>query len=461
MDVEPAITTKRIKTTKVSVKEFVCKDCGSGFTRKANLYKHVQQQHRPATCGGCGARVVSMAEHECSSAKIRYFECQSCDYKSKRRRDVKRHWDGSHSAEARARIASRRSREFRSIMRQERKRAEVVATKRLADQKKKYLEAARKETRRRGRLVSSSKALLHMPCAICQEKFSSKLELSAHIELEHHPTNTPLAPGDSPDELYGLRGSAFGKRIAEYIKNYEPGVCADPFLLFVDDNSAEILSYHLAKSKIIKMHTQTKILMQHVSDDGNMVNYETFDFFTTPKKLYLEKDLHALSLDVFDELRRELFDRLSAMEMGSGSGWRIAHIQSNRIKINKVPHLYEGRLGQMKKRIDGYIQEKFFMPRLFENPPSRDGDCFYASIAQYYVGRDKLEKSGKKRLKDMGGKRVEIERFIKQNIQKNIGVPARVSRINQFEEAHKDTLNFKVNVFGHDGSKNSIFPLEL
>jgi hypothetical protein len=75
------------------------------------------------------------------------------------------------------------------------------------------------------------------------------------------------------------------------------------------------------------------------------------------------------------------------------------------------------------------------------------------------VGRDKLEKSGKKRLKDMGGKRVEIERFIKPNIQKNIGVPARVSRINQFEEAHKDTLNFRVNVFGHDGSKNSIFPL--
>lgn len=451
------VTTKRIKSSVVSVKEFVCSDCGSGFKRRLNLLRHVQKLHRPAVCGVCGERVSSMAEHECLGQKL--FTCQSCDYRSKRRYDVRRHWEATHSSEARIKIAEKRRRDLRALVREERRKAHNAATRRAMAQEKKCRQDAEKAARKHARAMSKTRAMLSMPCPICKEKFATKIELSSHIEIEHHPTASALEPGTSPDELYGLGKQAFGKTIAEYVKRYEPNVCADPFLLFVDDNSTDILAYHLAKSKIIKLHTHTEILMQHVSDGGDMVNYELFDFYTAPQQLYLRDDLEALGRDVFDEIRRALFERLSNFEDGSGSGWRIKCIEASRIRINKVPHMHEGRSGEQKKRIDAYIRKKFYMPTNLENPLSRDKDCFYAAIAQYFVGSERLKASGKTRIKKMVGKRVEIEAFIAANIDKNIGRPARMSRITQFEEAHRDTLNFKVNVFGHDGSMNSIYPL--
>jgi hypothetical protein len=460
MEGNPRVTTKRIKTdTAVSVKEFRCDDCGSGFTRRINLFRHVQALHRPAVCGSCGTRVSSMAEHECKQSGQRLHACQSCDYKSKRKHDIKRHWETLHSAEARARITARRRRELRLLIRSDRKKHQEEAARRLAAVKKRHDEENRKAERRHGRAINRLEALLSVSCPICKNKFRSKVELSAHVEVEHHPTSSELTPGTSAEELYGLGRSAFGKTIAEYVKRYQPNTCADPFFLFVDDNSADILSYHLAKSKVIRVHTSTEILMQHVSDGGESVNYEMFTFYTPPRKLYLENDLLGLASEFFDDMRRILFDRLANFEDGSGSGWRISYIASNSIRVNKVPHLHEGRAGHLKKRSDAYIKKKFYMPSQFENPPSRDKDCFYAAVCQYYVGRARLESSGKNRIKNMVGSAAQIQRFMRDNIEKNIGRPAKMRLIGQFEEAHRHTLNFKINVFGHDGSMNSIYPM--
>ena len=364
-----------------------------------------------------------------------------------------------HSAEARAKTAAKRRRELRLLVRADRKKQREAALRKLAAAKKLREEDLRKAERKHGRSINRLEALLRVPCPICKEKCRSKVELSAHIELEHHPTDSELTPGSSAEELYGLARSAFGKRIAEYVKRYEPGVCADPFLLFLDDNSSDILSYHLAKSKVIKVGTTSKILMQHVSDGGESVNYEMFSFNTPPTKLYLEGDLGDLANRYFDETRRILFDRLSKFEDGTGSGWRITYIESSSIGINKVPHLHEGRAGHLKKRSDAYIKKNFFLPNQFENPQSRDKDCFYAAVCQYYVGRARLEASGKKRMKKMVGTAAQIQDFMGKNINKNIGRPARMGLIGQFEEAHRHTLNFKINVFGHDGSMNSIYPM--
>ena len=52
----------------------------------------------------------------------------------------------------------------------------------------------------------------------------------------------------------------------------------------------------------------------------------------------------------------------------------------------------------------------------------------------------------------------EVCKFIAERLDKNIGKPARINRITQFEEANKH-LDFKINIFGHDGGHNSIMPM--
>lgn len=449
------VVRRPIKSRKLTLKEFVCEDCNFGFTKRYNLARHRYNKHTPATCEECGVYYQSLSEHDCEKAAPTKWTCPKCDYASDRRANQIRHFALVHSAAARASITRRKEYLARKRRMQYRRKIEVMEKKAAEEVQRSALKEAEKVSKRYNRDLlknKSRRATTFHKCWICKEKLEGKVELEEHLDIEHHPLTSRLEPGQRAEDMYGERRVAFRGTIAEYVRKYEPGELIDLHHLFREDNAADIIAYSLAKHKSIKFGCHLTMRMQ-VSDGTDSINLEDFEFRLPYKAMYLEEDLYRAASDVLNDCREELKVRLDQFEEGKGSGWKLAHVVSSSLRINKLPHLYEGRHGVSYVRdfIDQYIKETFFRPSNIENVPANEGECFYYAVAQYFVGRKHLNNQGKAKSKTKTTQK-ELDSFIEKNIKKNIGTPARFDRVCRFEEANSH-LDFKINVFLHEAPK--------
>lgn len=445
---EPIVSPIKIKSRAFSVKPYKCDHCNFGFTRYYNLQRHIQLKHRPTTCMRCHQTVSSLAEHVCTVPEETIYTCTSCDHTTKDKSNMRRHYNRMHSQQAHMRAKMQIKEKYARIAEQLQKKAEKRFTKEQLKNEKikmKYADLKKKS-------VAKKKPLKTIfPCPLCIEKFSRKLEYEEHLETEHHPVFGEREPGIKNEDLFGLANSGFGKKIVQYVKHFQGKDLKDPFWLFQEDNSHEIVQYYLAKHKTVNVSISACVVMYYTDQSGAVVEYEDFIFNSKHRRLYLEKNVEELVKTLFEDFRNEIAVRLDNFEETVGSGWRVSHIQRSMINLHKITHLYEGRRGvSQKKKIDEYIRKNFFKPRNLENPPSDENECFYYCISSFFCSQD----SGRKKFSKM-----ELKQFINQNINKNIGIPARVNQISRFEEENCH-LDFKVNVFFHDGhSKNNIYPL--
>ena len=94
------------KNIHLSIKPYLCKTCGRGFSQKPNLERHEKCTHsdeRPFTCGQCGkgfSDKYSFKQHEAVHASANRFQCETCGKLFKGSQNL-RHHEQLHKSEKR------------------------------------------------------------------------------------------------------------------------------------------------------------------------------------------------------------------------------------------------------------------------------------------------------------------------------------------------------------------------